>query len=175
MSDEPVPQFAKDGFQIDPVLQRRTRRVAVGYALLAAYYLIVMPAVLRYVRWQDLQQLAQDLTARSVILLTITAYVGANLVLSVCAWHVIAMHRLTSWVVAGAAAVFTTWACGSLILSLWKTLAASKGLPDMSQSALALVLLISYSACFVQLWRSISAFNGQRTRALEAAEGRIRT
>src|SRR5262245_55198378 len=60
LSEATVP-LAADGFPIDQSLQRRARRAAIGYGLLALYYVCMTPFVLRFIRWGTLRQIADDL------------------------------------------------------------------------------------------------------------------
>jgi hypothetical protein len=173
LPQEPDPDVAKDGFPIDHALQRRARHVAVGYALLAAYYVAVAPIVLRYVRWDSLNHLIQDIWARGQILAIMLAYITANLLLAACAWRVITMYRWASRAVVAVAAIHTVWMCGSLGLTLWRALAGWTGLSSLPHVSISLLLLGGYAVCFGVLWRVVSAFNAQRQRALDDAEGRV--
>ena len=157
--------FAADGFPIDPLLQQRARHAACGYVALALYYACVSPFVLRYMRWSSLESLLQDLSARSVVLITLLAYIVANTVLAAAAWRIMRMRRSTSWLVVALAGVFTTWTCGSLGWSIWKAWLAPLPIDEV-QLAVRLSLLLAYGICFTILWRATNAFNDRRTQAV---------
>lgn len=164
-----------DGFPIDRKLQRRARRIAIAYCGLGLYYVGVMPFALRFVRWQSLSTLAADLLARADVLAVLLLHVATNAILAACAWRVIAMRRWTSWVVVGAATLATAaasaWIGRGLLLAIggWGEQSSALG------PAISVLLLLSYLACLVGLWRVVAAFDVQRARALAEFEGVVRS
>lgn len=171
-SQLPSEAVAADGFPIDPVLQKRARRAAIGYGLLALYYVAVLPFLLRYVRWGSLATILEDLFARMDLIVSLLSYVAANVVLAVCAWRVVALSRWASWVVIGLATVFTGWAGANLGLALWRSLATASS-TGFVHIGLNVALLGAYVVCLVMLVRAVSAFNSQRAAALAQFEGRM--
>ncbi|MPZ46738.1 MAG: hypothetical protein GEV05_25815 [Betaproteobacteria bacterium] len=157
--------FAADGFPIDGVLQRRARRAAIGYCVLALYYVAVAPPIFRYVRWESAGYLAHDLAARAGVLLSLLAHVVANLILAAGAWRVMSVSRWMSWMVVWAAAAFLIWMWGSLGLAIWRPLQAS-AVPDLVPTSIVFLLVSVNTICFIVLLRAVRSFNGQRVRAL---------
>lgn len=163
---------AADGFPIDPILQQRARRATIGYSVLALYYLTVMPFVLKFVRWGSFVQVAEDLLERAEILTQLTGYIAANVLLAVCAWHIISMSRWTSLTVAGLSLCFTGWTCGTLGLSVWRMFANQSATVDIIHVAIPVCLFLGYVASSTILLRAVLNFNAQRDTALVQAQGR---
>ncbi len=172
-SQLPTEHVAADGFPIDSVLQKRARRAAIGYGLLALYYVAVMPFVLRFMRWGSLGAIAEDVFARFEVLAMLLGYFAGNVFLAACAWHVIAMRRWASWTVAGVSLAFTLWACGNIGSGLVRIAIA----PDVSfaslRTAVSLGLVVGYTSCCAVLWRAVIAFNAARAKRLAEIEGRV--
>lgn len=172
-SQVPAEAVAADGFPMDLALQKRARRAAVGYGLLALYYVAVTPVVLRFVRWGSLHTVTEDLFARAEVLASLLAYIAGNAMLGVAAWFVISMGRCTSWGVLGASSAFTLWAVGSLTVGLVRLAIAPGAQFGSLSTGVSLLLMAGYVACFVTLWRAVAGFNAARALRLKEIEGRI--
>jgi hypothetical protein len=173
-SQLPAESVAADGFPIDFALQKRARRAAIGYGLLALYYVSVVPFVLRFVRWGSLEQWAEDVFARGEVVAKLLAYLVLNLILAACAWRVISMRIATSWTVVGLAAAWTFWACGSLGLGVWRIATAAPQELDALAIVVSISLLLGYVVSFGVLASATIQFNSRRAEVLARHEGRVR-
>ena len=173
-SQLPVEAQAADGFPIDLVQQKRTRRAAIGYVALGVYHLAVMLFLLRDMRLDSLEHLGRGLLEQGTALATLSACIGLNLALAVCAWRVISMRIWTSWTVLGLAAVWTLWMGGTLGWGWWRIATASSAQVAPLDIVLDLLLLLGHLYSFQLLATGTSRFNHRRAAVKARLEGRVK-
>jgi len=173
-SQLPAEAQAADGFPIDRVQQKRTRRAAIGYVTLGLYHLAVMPLLLRGMRLDSLEHLGQGLHDQGATLAKLLAYAVVNISLAACAWQVISMRIWTSWTVVGLAGTWTVWMAGILGWRWWRIATAPSGQMEALDIVVDLVLLLGHLCSFHVLANATSRFNHRRAEVKARLEGRVR-
>ena len=164
--------FARDGFPIDPRLERRARRAALGFLGLALYYFVALSYRVTQLTWDGALGLVHEIEAHAQVLVALIARTAAGALLALASWHAIAMRRWSSEAVVWLAGLYGLWAAAAFGLAAWAAYRAG-GTGLLAAGALGLVLLVHLGG-FELLRRAVGAFNAHRFRVLSEREGRIR-
>lgn len=172
--DEPLLPVDAEGFPLDLALQRKARRVAVVHGCLALYYIAVMPFVLRYMRFDSLATIGEDLLLRANHIALIVGHLGANALLAVLAWHVSRLRAWVRWCVLAVSVCFTGWVLARIAWAVWGSIVAGHLSTEYAMLAVNCALFVAYVYCALGLMRSIFDIGVQRRRLIAEMEGPLR-
>jgi hypothetical protein len=163
--------LARDGFPIDPALERRARLATPGFLGLAACYFIALGYRLAQLSWEGALELAHDVEAHAPVLLGLLVRTVAGVLLALASWHAIAMRRWSSEAVVWLAGLYALWGAGTFGLAAWAAYRAEDA--SLLEAGVWGLVLLVHLACFELLRRAVGAFNARRSRVLSEREGRI--
>jgi hypothetical protein len=169
----PAPILARDGFPIDPGLERRARLATPGFLGLAGCYVIALGYRLAQLSWEGALELAYEIEAHALVLLGLTVRSVAGALLALASWHAISMRRWSSEAVVWLAGLYALWAAGAFGLAAWAAYRAEDA--SLLEAGLLGLLLAVHLGCFELLRRAVGSFNVHRWRVLSEREGLIRT
>ena len=102
-------------------LGARARRLAWGYFIYVLYYLGIGGLVFYYgVKPSGLTQIAQDIVRLSGVLVPLTGYIAANVVLGTSLRYIVPMHRAGRWLIAALSILMALIALGIYAKGLWR-------------------------------------------------------
>jgi uncharacterized membrane-anchored protein YitT (DUF2179 family) len=175
LPDESIDVKAPGSLRIDPALKKQSQIVAVGYAVLCAYYITILMITLAKVPWASFNQIANDLSSHSDSIVALAGFAVVNAVLAICALKILSMHRTAFWcvVLAGLMAVVCFLSVVVLSVVAWRSPEA--GTVGWWTISISSIQLIIYSLCAFLLWRVGIVTRRQRKEARMLAMGPLRT